>query len=523
MGNKPMYELTNPQKSIYLTEEYFKGAPINNICGSLIIKQETNLEILNRAINLFIKNNDSFKLRFVKKNGEVFQYLSENENFNFELLDITHECQIEEFAKRMVNTRFNLIDSRLFDFKLFKLPSGFGGFIVNVHHIISDAVTFSIIATEVVQNYSRLIKNEEIPTKTYSYIDYINSEKEYLKSSRFEKDKAYWETSLNPLPDIASISMPKRTSFQNSVLDESPNLTKEISNSEIQASRKEFILDSTLIKKIKNYCSENKISMFNFLTGVYSIYIGKLSNMSKFLLGTPILNRTNFAEKHISGMFISTSLLNIDMSQNMSFSEFLKNIAETSMQMLRHQKYSYQYILEDVRKIDKSVSNLYDIILSYQISKATDSTLDIPYSTKWYGTDYVANIMDIHFHDNDNTGNLLIEYDYQISKYTCEDIKNMHSRILEIINQVLENPKIGIFDIEIISQKEKNELLDLYSNNNKDFDFSSNIFEQIKINTKDNLNNIAIETSSEKITYKELIERVNKLSNYLLTKETRSI
>ena len=29
-----LYELTNPQKSIWLTEQYYKGTSVNNICGT---------------------------------------------------------------------------------------------------------------------------------------------------------------------------------------------------------------------------------------------------------------------------------------------------------------------------------------------------------------------------------------------------------------------------------------------------------------------------------------------------------
>ena len=32
-----LYNLTNPQKSIYLTEEYYKGTNINNATTALII------------------------------------------------------------------------------------------------------------------------------------------------------------------------------------------------------------------------------------------------------------------------------------------------------------------------------------------------------------------------------------------------------------------------------------------------------------------------------------------------------
>ena len=347
MENK-MYELTNPQKSIWLTEQYFQNTAINNICGSLIIKQDTDLNLLNTAINLFIKNNDSFQLRFKKNHENLLQYFAKDENYNFEILPIEKESQIESFAKKIVATQFELIDSRVFDFKLFKLSSGFGGFIVNAHHIISDAATLSFVGTEIVQIYSSLLNNEPIPEKNYSYIDYIHSEQEYLKSSRFEKDRAYWNDVLSPLPEVATI----------------PSFRKTNSNNSYKAKREEFVFHSQLVSQIKDFCTQNRISIFNFLTGIYSIYIGRINHMENFLLGTPVLNRTNYAEKHTSGMFINTSLLKIDTSCNPNFIEFVKRIASTSMQMLKHQKYNYQNIIEDIRKKDSSISNLYDILIS---------------------------------------------------------------------------------------------------------------------------------------------------------------
>ena len=52
-----LYNLTNPQKSIWLTEQYYKGSIINNICGSLTIKQPLDFEKFKQAIQLFVENN----------------------------------------------------------------------------------------------------------------------------------------------------------------------------------------------------------------------------------------------------------------------------------------------------------------------------------------------------------------------------------------------------------------------------------------------------------------------------------
>lgn len=493
-----IYELTNPQKSIYLTEQYFQNTTINNICGSVLIRQKVNLKLLNTAINFFVKNNDSFKLRFKLEDTKLVQYFTKDEFYNFEVININDESQIENLAKKEVNTKFDLFNSRLFEFKLFKLPSGFGGFIINAHHIISDAATLSMLAVEIIQNYSKLLKNETIESKPYSYVDYINSENKYLKSSRFEKDKLYWDEVLDVLPDVASF-IP-----QNTENTDTPS-----------AKREEFPLDLALVNEIKKYCTQNHISMYNFLIGIYAIYLGKINNMEVFTIGTPVLNRTTSAEKQTAGMFINTSLLKIDISENIPFKEFLQNIATETIGMLKHQKYNYQYILNDVRQKDKSIPNLYDVLLSYQVTKATDSNLDVPYSAKWYGTDFIANSLNVHFHDIDNTGSLIVEYDYKSSKISSSEIKKMHNRIIEMFKQVLSNENIQISDFEIVTADEKEQLINTFNKTNYDYPKDKTLFELFEEQVKLTPNRTALVFGENKLTYKELNEKANSLAHYL--------
>ena len=64
-----LYNLTYPQKSILLTEQFYKNTPVNNICGSAIIKNVVNFEVLKEAINQVIKDNDDLRIHlFMKKN-----------------------------------------------------------------------------------------------------------------------------------------------------------------------------------------------------------------------------------------------------------------------------------------------------------------------------------------------------------------------------------------------------------------------------------------------------------------------
>ena len=50
------YDLTNPQKSIWYTEQFFQGSCVNNLCGTVAIDQVVNFDILKKAIYKFVVN-----------------------------------------------------------------------------------------------------------------------------------------------------------------------------------------------------------------------------------------------------------------------------------------------------------------------------------------------------------------------------------------------------------------------------------------------------------------------------------
>ena len=207
---------------------------------------------------------------------------------------------------------------------------------LNIHHLISDAWTLALICNEIIKTYSALKQNQEIETKAiYSYIDYIKSEQEYQKSEKFNKDKQYWLERFKTIPEVATI----------------PGSVKEnIDTLNQRAKRKQYEISENEVKKIKQYCKENKISLYNFFMAIYAIYIGEISNLDEFVIGTPILNRTNFKEKNAAGMFINMAPFKINIDEKKEFKTFVKEIAKDSIDMLKHQKYSYQCLLEELRK-----------------------------------------------------------------------------------------------------------------------------------------------------------------------------
>ena len=204
--SKSMYSLTNPQKSIWLTEQFYKGTSIENITGSVTVLNSVDFDSLKKAINLFVKKNDSFRLKFIIKDDTIMQYIDDFTEFDIETVLVESDIDVKSLERKICDIPFETLEHFLFAFKLFKFPDGHGGFIINAHHLISDAWTAGIVVNEIIDYYNALINKDIISDEQKpSYIEYINSENNYLNSDKFIKDKEFWNNMFETIPEPVTI------------------------------------------------------------------------------------------------------------------------------------------------------------------------------------------------------------------------------------------------------------------------------------------------------------------------------
>lgn len=494
---KKFYNLTNPQKNIWNMEQYYKGTAVNNIGGTVHLKTQLDFSALSKAVSNVILAHDNFHIKLTKDGNNIKQIFVSLENYFVEIIDLNDMAELLLIEEKMCQTTFSMENSNLFCVKIFRLPDGTGGVISVMHHIISDSWTVGLFCKEIVQEYTNLIKNTKSDDVEYSYINYIKKEQEYLNSPRFEKDKKYWAEVFNTVPELATI----------------PCFSAESSNQvSCTAKRQKFAISKQVMDKVSEFCKNNRISIYNFFMSIFSIYIGRVSNLDDFVIGTPILNRLDFADKNTNGMFISTVPLRVNILNDSSFVDFSKSMARSCLSMLRHQRYPYQNILEDLRKLDSSIPNLYNVVLSYQITNTVNDEIDC--DSHWVFNGTCADDLQIHMVDYNSTG-LNVFYDYKTSKYDVNDINNIHNRIENMIHQVLSNNEINVSAIEIVTPEEEKQILNDFNNTTMDYPMDKTLISLFEEQVSKNPDSVAVVFENQTLSYRALNEKSNQLANYL--------
>ncbi|MDD4494335.1 MAG: amino acid adenylation domain-containing protein [Eubacteriales bacterium] len=493
--------LTHPQKGIWYTESLYPNSRINSIAGTLKIRSDLNSALMEKAYNLLIKTSDAFRIRIIHTENGPGQYISNYEYEKLDIFDFSKKGQEEffKFESELTSTPFTLESSRLYYFALIKTNDDECGLYIKLHHAISDAWSIVQAANCLMEYYYKLSDDVNFaPENNNSYVDYIEYEKEYKKSDRFDKDRQFWLETFESQPEHTGLKVRKSN------------------RKSIDASRVSFALPPKLCNKIKEYCSETKSSIFGIFLAALAIYINRVTDKRTLVFGIPVLNRSNAKQKSTAGMFISTVPIKIEFEEDISYKEFFEKISLQWLRVLKHQRYPYDLLLEELRRKFGSTENLFDIVLSYQNVKIVQDYQD-KRTARWHFSGQQVEQLYIHINDRENDGNIILNYDYLKDLFYKKEIEFVHDHLIRILWHAIDNPSRKVSEIEMISEKEKNKIIHVFNKTETDYPYTTihQLFEEQVRKTPDRT---ALIFENKELTFFELNRRANILAAVLREK-----
>ena len=478
--------LSKPQKLIYDMEK-FTGGAIAIVCGSMLISTDKSVEDMKIAVNELYRLNDALRIRVSEENGQPYQYITEYKEQDIEVLSFNNKEELDDYAFSYAKEPLDFYGS-LCDVKIVVLPDK-KGVLAKLHHFISDAWTLSLIGTQ----FNKILNEEEV--QTYSYVDYIATEEKYIESKRYAKDKDYFISQFKKCDEVTYISEKQAHTFE--------------------AKRATFVIDTEDSAKILAYADKKETSVFSLFMSAVATYMNRTKmNAEKFYIGTAVLNRNGVAEQNTMGMFINTAPVLIELDNEKSFSENSENIEIATLSVLRHQRYNYGTLLEELRNSHKFSEKLYDIMLSYQNAKVLGDEVE----TTWYHSGMQTESLQIHIDDRDNEGIFRIHYDYLAEKFTEHEIEKIHEHICNLLFSSIEDDSKKIYELNIISPKEKQTLMFDFNDTAFDYPKDKCVHQLIEEQVAKTPDKIAVVACDKTLTYKELNEEANRIAHSLIEK-----
>ncbi|ANY69398.1 non-ribosomal peptide synthetase [Paenibacillus sp. BIHB 4019] len=502
------YPLTHAQKRIWYTEQFYPGTSMANLSGFLKLRSHEGMDNT-RLINVIqqvVRSNDALRLRIAGSGSsgeEPKQYIAEYAPFELETADFSEAGDMEAimaWGQAEARTPMPLYDSPLFYFRLFKISSREIWLFSKIHHIISDGISNVLMGNQIIDGYLELVLDSgKLLPQQISYADYIESELEYEQSDRFQKDKNYWNMQFKALPESTSLKQ------------------CDINRIRTEAARFSQVLPQPLQHKLQHFCKDNSVSMLSLFLSLLYIYMYRITGEQEAVLGTFMGNRTSKKEKQMLGMFVSTIPMRAYVDESQDFLRFVQQRMKDQLTLIRHQKYPYNVLVNDLRELHGQAGRLFGLSLEYQVMN-WEQKEGLSFIIEPLFSEHEVNDISIHVKERWDTSQITIDMDYRTELFAKEEVDHIYNGILVLLEDALNDPAKAIGELEICTLEEKRKLLAQAGNvhlNVPNDQMLHGLFEQqaaiLPWQT-------AVVDEEGELTYKELNERSNRLGRILKAK-----
>lgn len=483
------YDLTNPQIRIIYNDIMNPQLEMSNIAYLVKVKEKIIYFKLEDAWNKVLKNNSALRIQIQKKSKltQIFR------PFEYTTIDFIDEAQVSDlnsYLKEIHSKKIDIYNGHLFYFAFVKFSDGTTGFYMKFHHSIMDGISGALVIEKVLDAYNEKFSSNEL----LGYVDFIEYEKKYINSKRYETNKNYWMKKF------------KNIDINTTICD----LQKE---TPYFITRKKYIsIPKGQYNKICNFSRENNTSYFKLLSIAMGIYFERVKNENRILIGRAIHNRTKKDYRSIVGMFVSTVPLILEFNPDLNILDTIKGINLEMMSNMRHEKFPYNTLIKLLRQKEESNinSDFINILISENppISNSSVEILDQFFPK--HSTYEMSIVLNPRNKLRDNQMEIAI--DYAEGALSQKKVFDFISRLHVIIENLIDNPDSLIKDIEILSKQEKDKILFNFNRTYQEYPKNKLYVEFFEEQVRKTPNKKAVICRDGYLSYNELNERANRLA-----------
>jgi amino acid adenylation domain-containing protein/non-ribosomal peptide synthase protein (TIGR01720 family) len=504
-GDIFMYSLSSVQQEIWFDQLLHPSIPLYNIGGYIRIDGPINPAIFEQAVSQVINRNDS--LRTTLHEGTPLPQQAFPKKFQFELL--THDFSQKnepqmnaiQWMRHEFSKPFQLYGKVLFRYSLLKISPDCYYWFFCYHHLITDGWGILLILRQTANAYNKLtIPDTDISYNpmSFSYIDFIQDDLQYMDSAKFKQHKQYWldkftnkPVRLNPRPYVSNY---KQKTIPSSIAH--------------------LWLEHGFFQRLSRYAKENNFSIFHIMIGALYCYFTRTTQAGELLIGLPVLNRGTKAFKQTAGLFTSVIPARFRFGSDLNFTELMTAIAKELRKDYRNQRFPVSK-LNRHRNTPKGDRNLFDITLSYEQFDFNVSFNGSPIEVVTLLNGFEQNALAIFVREFHAGQDVRIDFAYNLAAINEQEIEDLKARFALLLREVLAHPDRRVNELDIIPEDERRKLLFQLNDTETRYPSDTSIHQLFEQQVEKSFDHVAVVSKETHVTYGVINEEANTLAYYL--------
>ncbi|WP_240325790.1 condensation domain-containing protein, partial [Pseudomonas syringae] len=441
--------LASVQQGIWLDQLAYPHLPYYNIGMTLEIKGDIDIALFEKAIQRVIDSRDALRLSFSHERGMGGQRVLSKAPFKLEVTDFPEVDGDTEQAiahlRESFRQPFESMTGQLWESRLVRCGPQLHYWFNRLHHLVADGIGAVLIAHAVSDAYSGLLEGKETLAEGPSYLSFLEEDRAYMASSRYERDRLFWEQSYAQLPPVL---LQRRADFK-----------AGLTNVPAPSDQVQAMLPRALYNALTQFASECNLSVAHVLVGVISTYFCRTVGVDEIVVGMPVHNRTNARQKATIGMFSSVSPIRVGFDPHETLVDLMNNIGTQLRRTYRHQRFPIAELNRSLRLAQNGRHQLFDVSLSFE-SFDGDVTFgsEDPARVLMLDNGYEQTPMAIFVRDYHPSEDIHLDFNFNTAYFTFEEAQRVQQRIFAMLEAVLNQHDTPLAHFPLMSTSEHQQL-----------------------------------------------------------------
>jgi acyl transferase domain-containing protein/acyl carrier protein len=444
---KEYYALSAAQERLYILQQMQEESTAYNEPKVVVLHGELNKKALEATFRELIARHESLRTSFDLVNAvPIQQIIKEDYPLPIQIYrgdggapDRDTGTIIKEFVRPFI-----LSEAPLLRVRLIKEDDRKHILLVDIHHIITDGISNDLFIKESMALYA----GETLPPLKFQYKDYAQWQNSRSQRKVRQQQEEYWlKHFLGEIPVInlpLDYPRPKVQSFEGGVVN--------------------FEMDTGKTRALKSLAVKENVTLYILIFALGYVFLAKISGQEDIIMGTDVAGRRHTDLENIIGMFVNTLALRNYPNGEKTFHQFLQEVKKCTLEALENQDYPFEDLVDRlVVNRDPSRNPLFDVMFSFlDIQKAIEKipeNMNPELTVKPYELKHRTARFDLTLTIMESAEHMFLSFEYCTKLFKETTIKKLVAYFNKIVGVVLEKPGIKIWEIEIISDEEKKQLL----------------------------------------------------------------
>ncbi|SDM68831.1 amino acid adenylation domain-containing protein, partial [Pedobacter steynii] len=343
------YVLSSAQRRLWTLSQSYETSISYNLPDVKILEGALDRNALEGALRSLVLRHEMLRTVFRRdESGEVRQFVLSGPEAGISLvfrdLRLLGDQQelLDELLEKDAFEIFDLTTGPLLRTHLFQMEDHKWVFAYNMHHIIRDGWSMSIMIKETFLYYNALLKGENLQLSPLriQYKDYAVWQQAKLKANSFADHKDYW---LEKFSGELPVFRPSEAENRSAV-------------SPYNGGTRNLVIDSPSYHGLKALSQKNGGSLFMGVLTIVNALLSAYTEKQDLIVGTLVSGREHIDLENQIGYYVNTLPLRFKFEPEDSYDDLFNRIREVTLEGFKHQAYPFDNLVDDLAAVGRKGS-----------------------------------------------------------------------------------------------------------------------------------------------------------------------